>query len=112
MPEAAAAALNFKSAAQIEKKDATIKSVHLTGSVALKIFQHCCESDTTGADGQLLGLDVFSVLEVTECFPWLVCFSHLRSPWPWFTCEAIGIPVAARAGQISLEPCQRGLRAV
>jgi hypothetical protein len=85
MPEGAAAPLNFKAVAQLEKKDIAIKSVHLTGSVALKILQHCCESDNTGADGQLLGLDVSSILEVTECFPWLVCLSHiLSSVWAWW----------------------------
>ena len=61
--------LNFKGAAQKEKKDVAIKTVQLVGSVALKILQHCSESDNTGACGQLLGLDVSSTLEVTECFP-------------------------------------------
>ena len=61
--------LNFKSATQKEKKDVSIKVVELAGSVAMKILQHCSESDNTGAAGQLLGLDISSTLEVTECFP-------------------------------------------
>lgn len=71
MPEAAP--VNFKAATQQkEKKEVPIKTVQLTGSVALKILQHCTESDNAGACGQLLGLDVSSILEVTECFPFLV----------------------------------------
>jgi translation initiation factor 3 subunit H len=66
--------ISFKSATQQkEKKETPIKTVQLTGSVALKIMQHCTESDNAGACGQLLGLDVGSILEVTECFPFLVC---------------------------------------
>jgi hypothetical protein len=72
MPEPGDAPLNFKNAAQKEKKEVPVKTVELSGSVALKILQHCSESDSTGACGQLLGLDVSSTLEVTECFPSLV----------------------------------------
>lgn len=71
MPEAAAP-LSFKNVASKEKKEVQIKSVQLSGSVAMKILQHCTESDNAGACGQLLGLDVSVTLEVTECFPFLV----------------------------------------
>jgi hypothetical protein len=81
MPEATP--VNFKAATtQKEKKEVPIKSVQLTGSVALKILQHCTESDNAGACGQLLGLDVSTILEVTECFPFLVCSlgQHYHTP--------------------------------
>lgn len=64
--------MSFKNIASKEKKDVQIKSVQLSGSVAMKILQHCTESDNAGACGQLLGLDVSTILEVTECFPFLV----------------------------------------
>lgn len=70
MPEAAAP-MSFKNIASKEKKEVQIKSVQLSGSVAMKILQHCTESDNAGACGQLLGLDVSTILEVTECFPFL-----------------------------------------
>ena len=80
------APLNFKSAASKEKKDVPIKTVELAGSVAMKILQHCSESDSAGACGQLLGLDVSSTLEVTECFPLPVrccmgCAARLTGRW-------------------------------
>lgn len=64
--------MSFKNIASKEKKEVQIKSVQLSGSVAMKILQHCTESDNAGACGQLLGLDVSTILEVTECFPFLV----------------------------------------
>ena len=36
---------------------------------ALKIVTHCCESAPALVSGQLLGIDVDGVLEITNCFP-------------------------------------------
>lgn len=41
----------------------------------LKIIKHCKEFSPALVTGQLLGLDVGSVLEVTNCFPFPVCSS-------------------------------------
>lgn len=40
--------------------------------VILKIIKHCQEFSPALVTGQLLGLDVGSVLEVTNCFPFPV----------------------------------------
>ena len=40
--------------------------------VVLKIIKHCKEFSPALVTGQLLGLDVGSVLEVTNCFPFPV----------------------------------------
>lgn len=48
--------------------------------VILKIIKHCKEFSPALVTGQLLGLDVGSVLEVTNCFPFPVCeYVHLLS---------------------------------
>lgn len=41
--------------------------------VALKIIKHCKECMPALVTGQLLGLDIGSILEVTNCFPFPVC---------------------------------------
>ncbi|KAJ4711283.1 Eukaryotic translation initiation factor 3 subunit H [Melia azedarach] len=43
--------------------------VQIEGLVILKIIKHCKEFSPTLVTGQLLGVDVGSVLEVTNCFP-------------------------------------------
>lgn len=49
----------------------------------LKVIKHCKEFSPSLVTGQLLGLDVGSVLEVTNCFPFPVCslalFNLMRS---------------------------------
>ena len=45
-----------------------VKSVQLEGQVILKMMQHCNEALPQLCTGQLLGLDVGQVLEVTDCF--------------------------------------------
>lgn len=42
----------------------------------LKIIKHCKEFSPALVTGQLLGLDVGSVLEVTNCFPFPVSDFH------------------------------------
>lgn len=42
----------------------------------LKIVKHCKEFSPALVTGQLLGLDVGSVLEITNCFPFPVCEFH------------------------------------
>ncbi|KAI8597634.1 hypothetical protein EDD21DRAFT_384938 [Dissophora ornata] len=46
-----------------------IHSVQLDAMVVLKIVKHCRESAPTTVTGQLMGLDVNGVLEVTHSFP-------------------------------------------
>lgn len=45
--------------------------------VILKIIKHCKEFSPALVTGQLLGLDVGSILEVTNCFPFPVDESYL-----------------------------------
>ncbi|CAJ0648704.1 8042_t:CDS:2 [Entrophospora sp. SA101] len=49
--------------------NAPLESVQLDGLVVLKIIKHCHEFFPKAVTGQLLGLDVDRVLEVTNSFP-------------------------------------------
>lgn len=67
------------SAAEVLKQhtpvETVVKTVQLDGQVVLKIMQHCNSSLPNIVTGQLLGLDVGNMLEVTDCFPFPVrCF--------------------------------------
>ncbi|KAE9604960.1 hypothetical protein Lal_00036810 [Lupinus albus] len=46
-----------------------LRVVQIEGLVILKIIKHCKDHSPSLVTGQLLGLDVGSVLEVTNCFP-------------------------------------------
>lgn len=46
--------------------------------VVLKIIKHCKDFMPALVTGQLLGLDIGSVLEVTNCFPFPVRDSYLN----------------------------------
>ncbi|KAG8467897.1 hypothetical protein KFE25_006949 [Diacronema lutheri] len=46
-----------------------VEVVELDGLVLLKVIRHCKESLPSFVTGQLLGLDIGRVLEVTNCFP-------------------------------------------
>jgi len=50
--------------------DPKLEIVQLDGLVALKIIKHCKENLPELVTGQLLGLDVGTTLEVTNCFPY------------------------------------------
>jgi len=50
--------------------DPTLEVVQLDGLVVLKIIKHCKENLPELVTGQLLGLDVGTALEVTNCFPY------------------------------------------
>jgi len=50
----------------------------LVVQVALKIIKHCKECMPALVTGQLLGLDIGSILEVTNCFPIPVCLFQFR----------------------------------
>jgi len=50
--------------------DPTLECVQLDGLVLLKIIKHCKENLPELVTGQLLGLDVGTTLEVTNCFPY------------------------------------------
>lgn len=70
------APMNFAAAAKREGREKELKGVQLTGLVLLKIVRHCNSCLPSMVTGQLLGLDVGSTLEVTDCFPFPV------SPYP------------------------------
>jgi len=67
------------SAAEVLKQhiplETVVKQVQLDGQVVLKIVQHCDSALPNIVTGQLLGLDVGSMLEVTDCFPFPVRFA-------------------------------------
>ncbi|KAK1281889.1 Eukaryotic translation initiation factor 3 subunit H [Acorus calamus] len=55
---------------QMEGLPRVVEQVHMLRNMAiLKIIKHCKEFSPALVTGQLLGLDVGSVLEVTNCFP-------------------------------------------
>ncbi|TPX37756.1 hypothetical protein SmJEL517_g00449 [Synchytrium microbalum] len=49
-----------------------IHTVQLDALVVMKIIKHCRELAPTPVTGQLLGIDVAGVLQVTNCFPFTV----------------------------------------
>jgi translation initiation factor 3 subunit H len=51
-------------------EDPNLEVVQLDGLVVLKIIKHCKENLPELVTGQLLGLDVGTTLEVTNCFPY------------------------------------------
>ena len=72
---APSAPMSFAAALEKKQEDKTLRVVQLDGSVVLKIVKHCQESQPALVTGQLLGLDIGSTLEVTDCFPfpvWIV----------------------------------------
>lgn len=46
-----------------------LREVQLDALVVLKVIKHCRDNQSVTAYGQLLGVDVAGVLEVTNCFP-------------------------------------------
>ena len=70
------APISFASMAQKEQnqKKVPLRSVQLEGQVLMKIAQHCKDNASlnTVVTGQLLGLDIDTTLEVTDCFPFPV----------------------------------------
>jgi len=52
-----------------EDEDSSLDLVQLDGAVVLKIINHCKDNLPELVTGQLLGLDIGSTLEVTNCFP-------------------------------------------
>ena len=53
----------------------------------LKIIKHCKEFAPTLVTGQLLGLDVGSVLEVTNCFPFPVSLKNAHCDMKVIACR-------------------------
>lgn len=68
----AAPVRSFLQAAKTEEVALPLRVVQMEGLAVLKIIKHCTEFYPTLVTGQLLGLDVGSVLEVTNCFPFPV----------------------------------------
>ncbi|KAG6422852.1 hypothetical protein SASPL_113234 [Salvia splendens] len=64
-----AATRSFLQVAVTEEATPPLRVVQIEGLVILKIIKHCKEFSPALVTGQLLGLDVGSVLEVTNCFP-------------------------------------------
>ncbi|CAG8622397.1 4526_t:CDS:2, partial [Paraglomus occultum] len=60
--------VNVTAALDIEG-NVPLQSVQLDGLVVLKIIKHCREFFPNSVTGQLLGLDMAGVLEITNCFP-------------------------------------------
>lgn len=76
--------MNFAAAAaKKESAPKELKVVHLSGLVAVKIQKHCEDYLPSLVTGQLLGIDVGSILEITDCFPFPVTshpiFQNTRS---------------------------------
>ncbi|GAB2278233.1 Eukaryotic translation initiation factor 3 subunit H [Dionaea muscipula] len=63
---------SFLQAAKAEETAPPLRVVQMEGLVILKIIKHCKDFSPALVTGQLLGLDVGSVLEVTNCFPFPV----------------------------------------
>lgn len=61
----------LQAAASTEKVNAppALQVVQTEGLVLLKIIKHCKDLSPSLVTGQLLGLDIGTVLEVTNCFP-------------------------------------------
>uniref|UniRef100_A0A1D1XP85 Eukaryotic translation initiation factor 3 subunit H n=1 Tax=Anthurium amnicola TaxID=1678845 RepID=A0A1D1XP85_9ARAE len=59
----------LQAVASSEEVPSPLRVVQMEGLVVLKIIKHCKEFSPALVTGQLLGLDVGSVLEVTNCFP-------------------------------------------
>lgn len=57
-----------------------ITRVAISGLVVLKLTSHCTSNMPALVTGQLLGLDVDSTLEVTDCFPFPVRFAARSLP--------------------------------
>ncbi|XP_072071400.1 eukaryotic translation initiation factor 3 subunit H-like isoform X2 [Arachis hypogaea] len=62
-------ARSFLQVAATEEAAPPLRVVQMEGLVILKIIKHCKDHSPSLVTGQLLGLDVGSVLEVTNCFP-------------------------------------------
>jgi translation initiation factor 3 subunit H len=70
MAESTAAPVrSFAQAAATEEISVPLRVVQIDGLVVLKIVKHCKECQPALVTGQLLGLDIGSILEVTNCFP-------------------------------------------
>lgn len=61
--------LSFAQIAASEEVSTPLRVVQIDGLVVLKIIKHCKDFMPALVTGQLLGLDIGSVLEVTNCFP-------------------------------------------
>eukprot|EP00898_Chlorokybus_atmophyticus_P002071 jgi/Chlat1/2865/Chrsp195S03021 len=60
---------SFAAAAAHADDNSPLKVVQIDGLVLLKIVKHCKQQMPSLVTGQLLGLDIGSTLEVTNCFP-------------------------------------------
>ncbi|KAL1984807.1 hypothetical protein VTN96DRAFT_8651 [Rasamsonia emersonii] len=54
------------------EKETPLTAVQVEALVVMKIIKHCSQSFPTTATGSLVGMDVGSTLEVTNCFPFPV----------------------------------------
>lgn len=63
------APFSYANVTERKQEDKALRLVTLEGNVVLKIIKHCQESQPSLVTGQLLGLDIGSSLEVTDCYP-------------------------------------------
>ena len=71
---------SWAAAASGPKAELPLRSVQLDGLAVLKIVKHCTECQPSLVTGQLLGLDIGTTLEVTNCFPFPVRAPRERRP--------------------------------
>lgn len=76
--EEMAAPISYANVHERKQEDKALRLVTLEGSVVLKIVKHCQESQPSLVTGQLLGLDIGSSLEVTDCYPFPVSLAVLK----------------------------------
>lgn len=55
----------------LARQESKINSVELEGLVLMKVIKHCEDNYPKTVNGQLLGLDVDTRLEVTNCYPFM-----------------------------------------
>ncbi|EFJ10502.1 hypothetical protein SELMODRAFT_271999 [Selaginella moellendorffii] len=60
---------SFAQIASQEEVTSPLRAVQIDGLVVLKIIKHCKECMPALVTGQLLGLDIGTTLEITNCFP-------------------------------------------
>lgn len=69
MAEGTPAVRSFAQATAKEEGTQPLKKVQIDGLVVLKLMKHCKENVPNLVTGLLLGIDIGTVLEVTNCFP-------------------------------------------
>lgn len=69
--------MSYAQAHEKKQEDKALRNVAIEGSAVLKIAKHCQESQPSLVTGQLLGLEMGSRLEITDCFPFPVSLDSI-----------------------------------